>query len=161
MELTVKKLLSMVSLRFSLLPFSGQTSVFMSYSWPYKVPVQTNHDHEPDDGHDSDDDDSTTSDSEDDLGEDDEDREQASMFTEQERELIKFLSLVERGEGMSRAKAEDFLTYIKTFTDERAQLLPKKMKTCWRRVDKVPFHCHYCRDSCLLLYIPLVNYISM
>ena len=86
---------------------------------------------------------------------------QACMFTVAERELIKFLSLVEQGEGMRTAKAEDFLSYIKTFQDERAQLLPKKMKTCWRRVDKVPFHCHYCRDSCLLLYIPLVNYISM
>ncbi len=58
-----------------------------------------------------------------------------------DRELIKFLALVERGEGMSTAKAEDILSYIKTFSDERAKLLPKKMKTCWLRVDKVPFHC--------------------
>ncbi len=114
--------------------------------------VKTNPAHGTEGGRDSDADDSTESDSEDQMGEDDEESQLSYMFTVQEREVIKFLSLVERGEGMSTAKAEDFLTYIKTFKDERAQLLPKKMKTCWRRVDKVAFHCYYYLAFCLLIY---------
>jgi len=114
--------------------------------------VNTNPAHDPEGVSDSDADDSTASDSEDQMGEDEEESQQSCMFTAQEKEIIKFLALVERGDGMSTAKAEDFLTYIKTFKDERAQLLPKKMKTCWRRVDKVAFHCYYYQTSCLLIY---------
>ncbi len=77
---------------------------------------------------------------------------QAYLLNLKERELIKFLVLVERGEGMSTAKAEDILSYIKTFSDARAQLLPKKMKTCWLRVDKVPFPCCYYTVFCNLIF---------
>ncbi len=38
---------------------------------------------------------------------------------------------------MSTAKAEDFLSYIKTFKDLRAKVLPKKLKICWKIVNKV------------------------
>ncbi len=67
--------------------------------------MKTNPAHDLEDGRDSDTDDSTGSDSEDEMGENDEESQQSYMFTAQEREVIKFLSLVERGEGMSTAKA--------------------------------------------------------
>jgi hypothetical protein len=73
---------------------------------------------------------------------------QSYLLSLKERELIKFLALVERGEGMSTAKSEEFLSYIKTFNDERAQLLPRKMKTCWLRVDKVGFRSWYYNLFC-------------
>ena len=56
-----------------------------------------------------------------------------------EREVIKFLRMVEAGEGMSVAKATDILQWGRLFNDERAQCLPKTLLTCWRIVDKVMF----------------------
>jgi hypothetical protein len=56
-----------------------------------------------------------------------------------EREVIKFLRMVETGEGMSVAQATDILQWGRSFNDERAQCLPKTLLTCWRIVDKVMF----------------------
>ncbi len=59
------------------------------------------------------------------------------LMTMREREVIKFLRMVESGEGMSVAQASDILKWGKSFNDERAQCLPKTLLTCWRIVDKV------------------------
>ena len=61
------------------------------------------------------------------------------IMTLKEREVIKFLRLVETGEGMSVAQATDILQWGRSFNDERAQCLPKTLLTCWRIVDKVMF----------------------
>ena len=61
------------------------------------------------------------------------------LMTLREREVIKFLRMVEAGEGMSVAQATDILQWGKSFNDERAQCLPKTLLTCWRIVDKVMF----------------------
>ncbi len=45
--------------------------------------------------------------------------------------------MVEAGDGMSVAQASDILKWGKSFNDERAQSLPKKLMTCWKIVDKV------------------------
>ncbi len=103
---------------------------------------------DPEEDGDTDADDGSELSSADDTEADADESHQSYLLTLKERELIKFLALVERCEGMSTAKAEDFLSYIKTFTDERAQLLPKKMKTCWLRVDKVYYHCCYYTVFC-------------
>jgi hypothetical protein len=81
---------------------------------------------DPSEDGDTDVDDDSELSSADDAEADAEESHQAYLLNLKERELIKFLALVERGEGMSTAKAEDILSYIKTFTDERAKLLPKK-----------------------------------
>ncbi len=62
-----------------------------------------------------------------------------AIMTLKEREVIKFLRLVETGEGMSAAQATDILQWGRSFNDERAQCLPKTLLTCWRIVDKVMF----------------------
>ena len=59
------------------------------------------------------------------------------LMTMREREVIKFLRMVESGEGMSVAQASDILIWGKSFHDERAQCLPKTLITCWRIVEKV------------------------
>ncbi len=64
------------------------------------------------------------------------------------------MALVERGEGMSTAKAEDFLSYIKTFKDLRAQVLPKKIKTCWKIINKVGLYMLFLRTTTITSYTP-------
>ncbi len=54
-----------------------------------------------------------------------------------EAEVIKFLRVVEAGDGMSVAQATDILKWGKSFNDERAHSLPKTLLTCWTIVDKV------------------------
>ena len=56
-----------------------------------------------------------------------------------EREVIKFLRLVETGEGMSVAQATEILQWARLYNDERAQCLPKTLLSCWKIVDKVMF----------------------
>ena len=59
------------------------------------------------------------------------------IMTLKEREVIKFLRLVETGEGMSVAQATDILQWARSYNDERARCLPKTLLTCWGIVDKV------------------------
>ena len=59
------------------------------------------------------------------------------LMTMKQREVLKFLRMVESGEGMSVAQASDILIWGKSFHDERAQCLPKTLLTCWRIVEKV------------------------
>ena len=81
-------------------------------------------------------DDSHTSD--DDVGENvNAQRRPRLLMTMREREVIKFLRMVESGEGMSVAQASDILKWGKSFLDERALCLPKTLVTCWRIVEKV------------------------
>ena len=51
-------------------------------------------------------------------------------------EICRFLRSNEVGGGASNAKSEAALLYAKTLGG-RGDLLPKTMKTCWGRVDKV------------------------
>jgi hypothetical protein len=74
------------------------------------------------------------------------------VLTLRETEILKFMALVERGEGMSTAKAEDFLSYIKTFKDLRAQVLPKKIKTCWKIINKVGLYMLFLRTTTITSY---------
>ena len=55
----------------------------------------------------------------------------------QEREVLKFLAIVEKGQGMSTNQANDCLAYVHTFQDARAQCLPKTVETCWNITHQV------------------------
>jgi hypothetical protein len=79
-------------------------------------------------------------------------RNRSFVLSLRETEILKFLALVERGEGMSTAKAEDFLSYIKTFEDLRAKVLPKKLKTCWKIVNTVRLPMLFLTTSTIACY---------
>jgi hypothetical protein len=55
----------------------------------------------------------------------------------QEREVLKFLAIVEKGQGMSTNQANDCLAYVHTFHDARAKCLPKTVETCWNITHQV------------------------
>ncbi len=54
-----------------------------------------------------------------------------------ECEVLQFLAIVEKGQGMSRNQATDVLAYLHTFNDPRVACLPKTLDYCWQIVHQV------------------------
>ena len=54
-----------------------------------------------------------------------------------ECEVLQFLAIVEKGQGMSRNQATDVLAYLHTFNDPRVACLPKTLEYCWQIVHQV------------------------
>ncbi len=59
------------------------------------------------------------------------------IITPKDLEILLFLQATETGNGTSRQQNETMLDYVKRFHTARTILLPKQVKTCMRRVEKV------------------------
>jgi hypothetical protein len=78
-----------------------------------------------------------------------------------ETEVLKFLAVVEKGQGMSRNQATNVLAYLHTFNDPRLHCLPKTVDYCWQIVHKVMLLMHIkCLFYCAF-HVYIVNLLFM
>ena len=59
------------------------------------------------------------------------------VITKKDMEILQFLECNDQGVGTSREQKQGVLDYVKSFDTARTNLLPKRITTCYNRMDKV------------------------